>query len=105
MDPFITNITRLLLPPTQDSSPEGKEGGISPVQNISDALRSMPPTALADDISNSLMKLAEGMREEGMNEEDVVNHVRDELERGLARGQSGPRYISLIIWINGSYLW
>jgi hypothetical protein len=96
MEPFITNITRLLLPPTQNNSPEKREGEMSPVQSISHTLRSIPPTALADDILNSLMNLAEGMREEGMNEEDVVGHVRDELERGFARGQSGPRYVSLI---------
>jgi hypothetical protein len=95
MEPFITNISRLLL---QNNSLE-KEEGMSPVQNISNTLRSMPPTALADDISNSLMKLAEGMREEGLSEVDVVSHVKDELERGFARGQSGPRYVSLDIYV------
>ena len=72
---------------------------MSPVQNISNTLRSMPPTALADDISDSLIKLAEGMRGEGMSEEDVVSHVRDELEKGFARGQSGPRYVLLYMYI------
>jgi hypothetical protein len=88
MELFITNITRLLLP-TQNNLPVERE---SPVQNISNILRSMSPTASADDISSSLVKLAEGMSEEGMSEEDVVSHVRDELERGFATGQSGPRY-------------
>lgn len=104
MEPFITNITRLLLPPTQSNPPEERGGGTFPIQNISNTLRSMPPTALADDISNALMRLAEGMSEEGMSEEDVIRHVRDELEKGFARGQSGPRYISFL-QLYMRYLW
>lgn len=58
-----------------------------------ETLRELPPTALADDIQASLLKLADGIKEEGMDEEEVVRHIREDLEKGFARGQSGPRCV------------
>jgi hypothetical protein len=59
---------------------------------ICSILRSLPVTAYPEGILTALNNLAEGIGNEGMTTENVVQHVLDKITPGLAAGQSGPRW-------------
>jgi len=54
-------------------------------------LRSLPVIAYPEHITTALHHLAEGINNDGMSTENVVQHVLDKITPGLAAGQSGPR--------------
>ena len=58
---------------------------------ICTTLRSIPVTAYPEHINTALNHLAEGINDNGMSTENVVQHVLDKIAPGLAAGQSGPR--------------
>lgn len=90
MDQFLQPIAQLLDSKSTESDKQYTSRP-SAVQTLCENLRERTPTARPDDIQAALTKLANGIQGNGMSEEAIVRHIKEDIEKGLATGQSGPR--------------
>ncbi|KAG8752064.1 hypothetical protein FRC14_007390 [Serendipita sp. 396] len=80
-----------------DSSKNVPAGSIvDSTTEIQSILRNLPVTAPEKDIALALKCIANSIPEDGLPLSQVTNHVLEELARGFARGQSGPRYFGFV---------